>query len=124
MDLELKGKTVIVSGASRGIGAAIGREFAREGAAVALAARNAAQLADVAGEIRQAGGRALPIALDLREPGAGDTVVKAAVAEFGRVDIVVGNAGTTQHGDFLTLSEEQWQDGFALKFFAHVRLFR
>jgi 3-oxoacyl-[acyl-carrier protein] reductase len=120
----LTGKTAIITGASRGIGKSIAQRLAREGASVVLAARDAAALAEVAAEIRGAGGHAEVIALDLRIPESCTQLVDFAIAKFGRVDIVVNNAGATKLGDFPELSDDDWADGFALKFFAAVRVTR
>jgi NAD(P)-dependent dehydrogenase (short-subunit alcohol dehydrogenase family) len=124
MEMALTGKVALVTGASRGIGAEIARELARAGCAVALAARSGDELRARVAEITAAGGRALAHVADLREPTAPAALVEAAVAEFGRVDIVVANAGATRRGDFVSLSDADWQDGFALKFFSHMRLIR
>jgi NAD(P)-dependent dehydrogenase (short-subunit alcohol dehydrogenase family) len=124
MDLTLTGKVALVTGASRGIGAGIAAELARAGCAVALAARSGGDLRARQGEIAGAGGRAFVHARDLREPAAAAALVEATLAEFGRLDIVVANAGATRRGDFLTLDDDDWHDGFALKFFAHMRLLR
>ncbi|HVS36884.1 MAG TPA: SDR family oxidoreductase, partial [Gemmataceae bacterium] len=120
----LAGKIAVVTGASRGIGRAIARQLAHDGAAVMLAARDEAALSAVAQEITQAGGRAAACALDLRQPDAPGRLVEAAVQAFGGLDIVVNNAGATKRGAFLKLAEEDWADGFALKFFGAVRLTR
>lgn len=124
MEMGLTGKVAVVTGASRGIGAAIARELADAGCAVALAARSGAELKARAAEITGAGGKALAHVADLREPDASAALVAATVAAFGRIDIVVANAGATKRGDFVTLSDADWQDGFALKFFSHMRLIR
>ena len=121
MARSLEGKVAIVTGASRGIGAAIAEELAREGASVMLAARSADALKARAEEI---GDRAAVHVADLREAGAPAALAAATVARFGRIDIVAANAGATKRGDFLELSDADWQDGFALKFFAHMRLIR
>jgi NAD(P)-dependent dehydrogenase (short-subunit alcohol dehydrogenase family) len=118
------GKTAIVTGASRGIGRAIAIRLGRDGANVVLAARDQKALDDAAGEIRGAGGKAAAIALDLRQPDNPAALAKFAVKGFGRLDIIVNNAGATKRGDFLELTDEDWLDGFALKFFGHVRLTR
>lgn len=119
-----EGKTAIVTGASRGIGKSIALRLARDGANVVLAARDAGALAEVTGEIRKAGGASEFIALDLRTMESGKTLAEFAVAKFGRIDLVVNNAGATKLGDFLELTDAEWADGFALKFFAAVRVTR
>jgi len=123
MDLGLNGKTALVTGASRGIGASIAQELAREGVRVCLAARDRARLEEVAAGIEGKDNSAI-IALDLREPSAAQAAVDAAVSAFGRLDILVNNAGATKRADFFTLTEEDWQDGFALKFHGYVRATR
>lgn len=126
MDLNLSGKTALVTGASRGIGAAIARELAREGVHVCLAARDKAKLDEVASSITAISGsnRTTVIAGDLRQPAAAKDAVDAAVAAFGRLDIVVNNAGATKRGNFFALTDADFLDGFALKFHAAVRLTR
>jgi 3-oxoacyl-[acyl-carrier protein] reductase len=125
MDLGLKGKVALVTGASRGIGRAVAIELAREGCDVALAARSAAGLGETADVIREELGRtALTHAADLREAGAAADFVAAARREFGRIDLVVNNAGATKRGDFASLTDDDFHDGFALKFHGYVRLAR
>jgi 3-oxoacyl-[acyl-carrier protein] reductase len=126
MDLNLGGKVALVTGGSRGIGAAIAQELAREGVQVCLAARDRARLDDVAASIASISGsnRTAVVACDLREPDAAKAAVDAAVNAFGRLDILVNNAGATKRADFFTLTEEDWQDGFALKFHGYVRATR
>jgi 3-oxoacyl-[acyl-carrier protein] reductase len=126
MDLNLRGKTALVTGASRGIGASIAQELAREGVNVCLAARDKAKLEDIAASIAAISGsnHTAIIAGDLREPASAQASVDAAVSAFGRLDIVVNNAGATKRADFFTLTEEDWQDGFALKFHGYVRTTR
>ena len=121
---ELTGKIAIVTGGSRGIGRAIAQEFAREGALVMIASRDAAMCEQTVGEIRNARGTAASIALDLREADAPAKLAAAAIKQFGGIDIVVNNAGATQRGDFLSLTDEQFIDGFALKYYCTVRLTR
>ncbi len=120
----LVGKVALVTGASRGIGRAIAVRLAHDGAVLALAARDAKLLREVADEIRAAGGRAEPITLDLRKPETAGQLVSAALRAFGGIDIVVNNAGATKRGDFFKLTDADWADGYALKLFGAVRLAR
>jgi 3-oxoacyl-[acyl-carrier protein] reductase len=119
--MNLKGKAAIVTGASRGIGRAIALHLAREGAQVLLTARNRKALEEAAAE---AGAQARVCACDLREPESAREIAERARHDFGGIDILVNNAGATKRGDFESLTEEDWQDGFALKFFGAVRLTR
>ena len=120
----LEGKVAIVSGASRGIGRAIALKLTALGASGVLCARNQPMLQTVVQEIAEAGGVADAIALDLRDPAAPGRVVDFALERFKRLDILVNNAGATRRGDFLSLTDEDFVDGFALKYFGTVRLVR
>jgi len=120
----LQGKVAIVTGASRGIGRAICLRLAEDGASIAMAARTAEDLAKVEAKIKAAGGRAASFAMDLRKPETPAALVEATIKAFGALDIVVNNAGATKRGDFFELTEADWQDGYALKFFGAVRLTR
>jgi len=120
----LEGKTAIVTGSSRGIGRAIALRLARDGARVVVCSRTAEDLDGVVREITAASGKAASLALDLREPNAGDRIVEFALKAFGRLDIVVNNAGATRRGVFVKLTDEDWADSFALKFFGAVRVTR
>lgn len=117
-------KVAIVTGASRGIGKAIALKLARDGIRVMVCARDETALAQTVREIEQAGGQASKHAADLRIPESAGAVLAAALRAFGQIDILVNNAGATKRGEFTDLSEEDWQDGFALKFFGAVRLAR
>ena len=121
MDLLLSNKVAIVTGASRGIGRAIAETLSFEGMKVVLVARSASEL--------EAVGKSLPHeslvqALDLRESGSAVQIVNAALEKFGKLDLLVNNAGATKRGDFLTLTDQEWMDGFALKFYGSMRLSR
>jgi NAD(P)-dependent dehydrogenase (short-subunit alcohol dehydrogenase family) len=120
----LEGKFAIVTGASRGIGRAIALRLAQDGAAIVLAARTAEDLSNVAAQIKAEGGAATFVAADLRNADAPAALVKAAIDAHGAIDIVVNNAGATKRGDFFELTDADFQDGFALKFFGAVRLTR
>jgi len=121
MDLQLTGKVAIVTGASKGIGRAIAQMLAAEGMRLVVVARTRTQLDDLAQPL---GDSCLVQAVDLMKPDAPAAVVSAAVARFGALDLLVNNAGATTRGDFLTLSEQDWSDGFALKFFGAMRCSR
>jgi NAD(P)-dependent dehydrogenase (short-subunit alcohol dehydrogenase family) len=121
---SLSEKIAIVTGASRGIGRAIALRLAREGAKVVLTARDQGLLESAAAEIQAAGASAVSLALDLREPAAPAQLAQFAQSHFGGIDIVVNNAGATKRGDFLSLTDEDWKDGYALKFFGAMRLTR
>jgi 3-oxoacyl-[acyl-carrier protein] reductase len=120
----LQGKIAVVTGASRGIGRAIALKLAVEGARCVLCARSADDLEDAAREACASGGEAACIALDLRRPESPARLVEFALTRFGRLDILVNNAGATRRGAFTALTDEDWGDGFALKFFGAVRLCR
>ena len=117
-------RRVIVTGASRGIGRAIAHHLAARGDRVMASARSGALLETLAREARTAGQTILAHAADLREADAPATLVAAAIAEFGGLDLVVHSAGATKRGDFFALTPEDYLDGFALKFHACVALTR
>ena len=91
----LAGKNALVTGASRGIGRAVAVGFAEAGARVALVARSADALAALSADIEDGGGRALPLTCDVTDPVAVRSMIDAAVAELGSLDVVVNNAGGT-----------------------------
>jgi 3-oxoacyl-[acyl-carrier protein] reductase len=124
MELGLKGKVALVTGSSRGIGRGIALALAEQGCDLMLTARDAKALEDVAQAIRGKQRKSAVRALDLREPSAAKTLVEAVSQEFGGLDILVNNAGATKRGEFFALTDSDWEDGYALKFFAHVRLAR
>lgn len=124
MEKRLTGKTAIVTGANRGIGKAIALRLAHEGCAVVLCARDTKLLQEALREIAREGGTAAYLTVDLRMPDAGARLVEFARENYGQIDIVVNNAGATKRGEFLDLTDADWEDGFALKFFGAVRLTR
>lgn len=125
MSDELTGKVAVITGGSRGIGAAIAGRLAAEGADLLLAARTDADLTATAEAIGAATGRRVETcATDLRSLEGCERLAEALSEHFGRIDILVNNAGATQGGPFLEISDETWVDGFALKFWAAVRLSR
>src|ERR1019366_7187816 len=114
-------KTAIVTGSNRGNGRAIAMRLAQDGMNVVLCARDAALLDST---VKAIGPNALAVPIDLRLPDSAARVVDTAGEKFGAIDVVVNNAGATKRGDFETLTDEDFIDGFALKFFCAVRMTR
>jgi len=121
MDLLLSNKVAIVTGASRGIGRAIAETLSFEGMKVVLVARSTADLEALAQSLPH---ESLVQSVDLRESSSAAQIVSAALEKFGKLDLLVNNAGATKRGDFLTLTDQEWMDGFALKFYGSMRLSR
>ena len=125
MDLELKNKVAIVTGASRGIGEGTAHVLASEGCDVFLVARSAADLERVAADVRaKTGRRAATHVADLMDPKAPAAAVAAALAAYGRIDFLVNNAGATKRGNFFELTDDDWASGYGLKFFGAMRMTR
>ena len=119
MDLGLRERVAIVTGASRGIGRAIAHGLVNEGARVLLCARDADALATVATDLS---GSAVAFPVDVTDAAAADAIVGAALAAFGRLDIVVNNAGGAAPKALVQLTSEDWQAGLELNFLAAARL--
>jgi len=111
----------VVTGASRGIGKAIAVRLSIEGYRLILTGRDRDALGAASSELA---GPNQWIALDLREPNSGEEVIRFAIESFGRIDVLVNNAGATKRGTFTALSDADWMDGYALKLFAAARLTR
>jgi 3-oxoacyl-[acyl-carrier protein] reductase len=117
MDLQLKNKTALVTGASVGIGRGIAKALAAEGVHVAISARRTDKLKELSDEIEQAGGkRPVIIESDLYVEDAAARLAKAAMEGLGRVDILVNNAGGSRSFKELHVSEEAWQEAITLNF--------
>ncbi len=106
---DLEGTAALVTGASSGIGEATARTLADAGAAVALVARRAERLEKLGGAIAAAGGTALPIEADVSEREQAEAAVARAVAELGRLDVLVNNAGVMLLGPIVEAPLEEWE---------------
>ncbi len=125
MDLGLKGKVALVAGASQGMGKAAALGFAREGASVAICARGDAALKQAAEQIhQQSGGKVLPIVADMSKAEDIKKFVDQAAKQFGRVDVVVNNAGGPPPGEFMKFTDEDWESAFNLSFMSTMRMTR
>ncbi|SHK10851.1 SDR family NAD(P)-dependent oxidoreductase [Rhodothermus profundi] len=124
MDLGLREKVAIVTGASRGIGQGIARSLAAEGCRLVLCARGAEDLEATANMLRAQGAEVVTLTLDVTHPEAGERLVQAAREQFGRVDILVGNAGGNRRGYFEETSEADWSALIELNLRAHLRCAR
>jgi 3-oxoacyl-[acyl-carrier protein] reductase len=124
MDLGLRGRAALVTGASRGIGRAIAVELAREGCRVALCARGKDALESAAAEIRGLGAEAIAIPADVTTADGVQAAVEAAVAAFDAVDVLVNNVGGSTGSSFVETSEEDWRRAMDLNLWPAVRASR
>jgi NAD(P)-dependent dehydrogenase (short-subunit alcohol dehydrogenase family) len=120
MDLGLSGKRALVTGASKGIGAATACVLAEEGCSVVLISRTEADLERTAKRIRDAGGKADILAADLSQPGEAQRVAAA----FPTVDILVNNAGAIPGGNLAAVDEATWRKAWDLKVFGYINMCR
>ncbi len=132
MDLGLKGKTALVTAASRGFGKAVALELAKEGARVALCARDADTLAATVEEVREAGqmiwggmaGKVLAQSLDVTDGGAVKDFVSQVESDLGPVDLLLVNAGGPPAGTFEDLDSADWHTAYGLTLESALRLCR
>jgi NAD(P)-dependent dehydrogenase (short-subunit alcohol dehydrogenase family) len=125
MDLNLRGKIAVLTGASVGIGLAVAEGFAAEGVNLILAARQADRLSEAAARIAaQFGVHAVPVAGDVATVEGVEQIVKAAQQHFGGVDILFNNAGTGSNETIMEAPDEKWQAYWELHVMAAVRLAR
>jgi NAD(P)-dependent dehydrogenase (short-subunit alcohol dehydrogenase family) len=124
MDLGLKGRVAMVTGASSGIGRESARVLAAEGARLMLVARSKAKLDAVAAELAAAGAEAEAFPCDLTEADAADRAVAATVERFGQLDVAVCSAGASANGVFWEIPDDVWEASFRLKFMGTLRTMR
>ncbi|HVO77110.1 MAG TPA: SDR family NAD(P)-dependent oxidoreductase, partial [Candidatus Bathyarchaeia archaeon] len=118
--MDVKGKAAVITGASAGIGLATARLFAAEGARVALVARSSAKIEAVARELREKGVDALSVTADMRDRDAVNRMVEKVIDHFGRVDILINNAGQAAAGTVAELSIEDFQEIIELNVYGPV----
>jgi 3-oxoacyl-[acyl-carrier protein] reductase len=128
VDLGVKGRTCVITGASRGIGLETARLLCAEGASVLLVARRERAVVEAADECvaagAEAGGAAESLACDVTDPDAASRIRAAAEEHFGPVDVLVNNAGTAKWRDLDDVPEEDWYAAFELNVMAPMRLMR
>src|SRR5205807_2512814 len=105
---RLAGKVALITGGGTGIGRAIALAFAREGASVTLAGRRLEKLKEVAGEVEKQGGATLPVVCDVVRAKDADRAVSETARKFGKLNVLVNNAGTLSVSTVDTISEEDW----------------
>src|SRR2546428_7677147 len=122
MDLGLKGQVALVTGGSKGTGRAFARGLAQEGSRRAIGARSKAPLEAAAQELAKVtGAEVFAVSGDLTRPDDVQRIVDETAARFGRIDVLVNNAGAAPGGEILDLTEEDWQKALQLKFMGYVR---
>ncbi len=125
MDVRLDGRTALVTGGSKGLGLAMATEFANSGADVVIVARREDVLKDAAAAIaKTAKTRIHPVTADVGTAAGVTHAYESAMAAFGKIDIVVNNAGKSQTAKFEEVTDEIWQDDLDLKLFAAIRMSR
>jgi len=125
VDLGLRGKIALVAAASRGLGRAVAEELAAEGASVVMCARGETALHEAAAAIRASSGVDVEaVVADVSRPEDVERLVKTAYERFGRVDILVTNAGGPPSGKFESLGPEKWNDAVQLTLLSTVNLCR
>lgn len=124
MELGLTGRRAVVTGGSKGIGLEAAKELAREGAAVAICARNPEEVAAAAKELRELGGTVHHQVTDVTVAEQVTDFIEASAAALGGIDILVNNAGAAHPGTFETLTDEDWHGDLDVKLFSQIRCTR
>lgn len=120
MDLQLKDKLVLITGASKGIGLACARAFVAEGARVALAARTVDVLHAAAAALRAAGAQVLAVPADLTDPTRAERLVREVTDQFGPIDVLVNSAGAARRIPAPELTAADWHAAMDAKFFTYI----
>jgi NAD(P)-dependent dehydrogenase (short-subunit alcohol dehydrogenase family) len=118
MNSELDGKVAIVTGASRGIGREIALALAQSGAAVVLASRDGAQLEDLSRIVISEGGNAVPLPTDVSDQSAVHALIHRTLEQFGKIDILINNAGTNYISSLVLSNDTRWRAMFETNVFA------
>lgn len=125
MDLGLTNKVVLVVASSKGLGKAVAKELAKEGANVMLTSRSAESLKKAAEEIQEeAKGKIAYFPADITKPEDIKSLVKETREKLGKIDVLVNNAGGPPSGNFLDFNDEDWEKAFQLNLFSYIRLIR
>ena len=125
MDLQLKGKCALVTGASRGLGFATARGLTQEGCRVAINSRNFEKLTESANELsKECCGDVIALPGDLTEAGIPEKLIEQTVHKFNGLDILITNAGGPPPGKFESFDDRTWQNAIELSLMSHVRLIR
>ena len=125
MDLGLTGKVALVSGASKGLGFAVAKALAADGASVSISSRDEASIAAAAKRIeRETGARVLSMAVDVRDTAAIDRWITTAAETFGGIDALMTNSGGPPAGDAISFDDAAWQDAADLLLFSTIRMVR
>lgn len=123
-DYSFAGKSVLITGGSRGLGLALARRFAMEGARLALLARDEDELARACDQIRGIGGEAIPIPCDLLDRGQSLGAIETVVDRFGTIDVLVNNAGIIEVGPLENMRRQDFDKSMNLHFWAPLNLMR
>ena len=127
MELNLQGRCAIVTGGSAGIGLACAKALGAEGVSVAIAARDEDRLGQAVGQIGAVVGadaQVVPVKADLTDAGDIRRLVRETLVQFGRIDILINNAGSAVAGSFLELEDEAFEEAWRLKLLGYIRMVR
>jgi NAD(P)-dependent dehydrogenase (short-subunit alcohol dehydrogenase family) len=125
LELGLKGQVAVVTGASKGIGAAIARELADQGCSLALCARGADEIGALAAEITGSTSvEILAMSADVTVPEQIDRFRDEVISKYGKVDALINNAGRSYPGNFETLTDEDFLNDYTVKGLSHIRMTR